>query len=98
MGERGELLLGERVHRGVVSGRDVVVHRRERQVGTADRPAGNPQRLERLRRRDLVDEVQIDVQQVGLPLHTLRDVARPDLVQEGETHASTLARLLELSK
>ena len=96
--ERRELLLGERVHRRVVAGRDVVIHRRERQVGTANGPAGEPQRLERLRRCDLVDEVQIDVQEVGLPLHALRDVVLPDLVEEGETHASTLARLLDLGK
>jgi hypothetical protein len=45
-----------------------------------------------------VNEVQVDVQQVGLPLHALRDVALPNLVQEGEPHASTLARLLDLGK
>ena len=51
--------------------------------------------LLRLRYRD---EVQIDVQQVGKPVLTPRDVALPDLVQKRLTHASTLARLLDLSK
>ena len=42
---------------------DVVVHRRERQVGPPHAPAGEAQALERLRRGDLVDEVQVDVEQ-----------------------------------
>ena len=96
--QRVELLLRQRIRRRVVAGRDVVIHRRERQVGPPHRPAGEAQRLERLRRGDLVDEVQVDVQQVGKPVRAPRDVALPDLVQERLTHASTLARVLDLSK
>ena len=47
-------------------GRDVVVHRRDREVGPAHAPARGAQAVERLRRRDLVHEVQIDVEEVGL--------------------------------
>jgi hypothetical protein len=45
-----------------------------------------------------VNEVQIDVQQVGKPVRAPRDVALPDFVQKRLTHASTLARLLGLGK
>src|SRR5207247_4287046 len=92
-GERRELLLGEWIHRGVVTGRDVVIHRREGQVGTPHRAAGQPERLERLGRGDLVHEVQIDVEEVGQALCAARDMALPDLVEERQPHASTLARV-----
>ena len=49
-----------------VQRRDVVVLGRHREVGTADRPAGRPEAVERLRAGHLVHEVQIDVEQVGL--------------------------------
>ena len=63
--------------RGPVRG-DVVVGGRERAVGPADRAAGEPQALERLRAGHLVDEVQVDVEQTGRHL-----VVGPDLVEEG---------------
>ena len=88
--QRVELLLGERVHRRVVAGRDVVVHRRDRQVGAADAPPGEPQALERLRRGDLVDEVKVDVEQVGAALGALDDVALPDLLEQRLRHAPKL--------
>src|SRR5205814_6482627 len=59
--ERGELLLGERVDRRVVTRRNVVIHRGERQVGATDTTTGETQTLERLRGGDLVHEVEIDV-------------------------------------
>jgi hypothetical protein len=43
--------------------RHVVIHRRDRQIGPPHLPAGEPQPLECLRRGDLVDEVQVDVEQ-----------------------------------
>ena len=48
--------------------RDVVVLGRDRQVGPAHRAAGQPQAVEGLRAGDLVHEVQVDVEQVGLAL------------------------------
>ena len=75
--ERLELLLRERVDRRVVAGGDVVVHRRERQVGPAHAAAGEPQALERLRRGDLVHEVEVDVEQVGAALARARRRGSP---------------------
>ena len=63
-------------------GRDVVVHRRHGEVGAADRAAGQAQAVERLRRRDLVDEVEVDVEEVGLAVGAVDDVAVPHLLAE----------------
>ena len=48
-----------------VDGGDVVVLGGDRQIRAAHRPARKPKAVERLRTGDLVDEVQIDVDQVG---------------------------------
>ena len=90
--ERLELLRRELVHGRVVAGDDVVVHRRERQVWPASPAAGDPQPLEGLRRGDLVDEVQIDVEQFRPALLAWHEVALPDLVEECATHVSKLPR------
>ena len=60
--DAAELVLDERGGRRAV-GRHVVVGGGERAVGAADRAAGQPQAVEGLRARDLVDEVQVDVDQ-----------------------------------
>ena len=57
-----ELVLDPRRDRRAV-GRRVVVGGRERAVGAAHRAAGQAQAVERLRARDLVHEVQVDVEQ-----------------------------------
>ena len=62
-------------HRAV--GRDVVVGGGERAVRAADLAAGHPQAVERLWARDLVDEVEVDVDEVGRHL-----VALPDLLEQ----------------
>ena len=49
----------------LVLGRHVVVDRGERQVGPPDLPAREPQAVERLRARDLVDQVPVDVEQAS---------------------------------
>ena len=72
----------------LVRGRDVVVHRGDRQVGPPDLAAGQPQALERLRPGDLVDEVQVDVEQRGLALLLEDDVAVPDLLEQRLRHSS----------
>src|SRR4029077_10519719 len=54
--------------------------------------AGEPQRLERLRRRHLVHEVQVDVEEVGLARRTMDHVRVPDLLGEGPpAHADVTA-------
>ena len=67
---------------GTVGRRDVVVHRRDGEVGTADAAAGQAEAVERLRARDLVHEMQVDVEQVRLALGAMDDVALPDLLGE----------------
>ena len=49
-----------------VERRDVVVLGGDRQIGPANRAAGQPQSVESLRTGDLVDEVQVDVDEIGL--------------------------------
>ena len=68
--------------------RDVVVLGGERQVGAADRAAGQPQAVEGLRAGDLVHEVQVDVEQVGLALGAAHDVGVPDLLGERAAHGT----------
>ncbi|MEJ7719604.1 MAG: hypothetical protein WKF58_03815 [Ilumatobacteraceae bacterium] len=40
------------------------------------------QRLERLRARHLVHEVEVDVEEIGLAVGSAHDVAVPDLVRQ----------------
>ena len=65
---------------------------RQREVGPADRAAGQPQPVERLRARDLVHEVHVDVQQVRLAGGAAHHVAVPELLGQRLAHASA-ARL-----
>ena len=74
--DAAELVLDAR-RDGRAVGRRVVVGGRERAVGAADRAAGEPQPVERLRARHLVDEVQVDVQQARGHL-----VVDPDLLEQ----------------
>ena len=69
-----------------VDGRDVVVLGRDGQVGAADGPAAEPQPIERLRAGDLVDEVQVDVEEVGFAGHRPYDVLVPDLLGQRPAH------------
>ena len=72
-------LVGDRqldVERG-----DVVVLGGQREVGPAHRPPGQPQPVEGLRAGDLVHQVQVDVEQVGLgPLAPADQVLVPHLL------------------
>ena len=54
---------------------------RERAVRAADLAAGQAEAVERLRARDLVDHVQVDVEQPGRDL-----VGLPDLVEQRLRH------------
>ena len=63
--QRRHLLFGKRhacVKRGL-PGRDVVVHRREHQVGTTELAAGCAQTSESLRTRDFMNDVTVNVKQ-----------------------------------
>ena len=65
-----------------VAGRGVVVLGREGEIGAPHRPPGHPQAVERLRARDLVQQVQVDVEQVGLAVGLPNHVSVPNLLRE----------------
>ena len=65
-----------------VRGRDVVVLGGDGEVGAADGAAGQAEAVEGLGRGDLVDEVQVDVEQVGLAVGGADDVVVPDLLAQ----------------
>ena len=69
-----------------LGGRDVVIHRRDGEVGPAHGPSRQPKAFEGLWRRDLVHQVEVDVEQrraLGLLAH---DVRVPDLLEERLRH------------
>jgi len=57
-----------------------------RQVGPVDLPACQPKPGEGLRRGDLVDQVHVDEEQVGLAPRAVDDVLVPDLPCERLGH------------
>jgi hypothetical protein len=59
-----------------------VVHRRDGEVEAADASAREAERLEGLRARDLVDEVQVDVEKRRLAPGLDDDVRVPDPVEQ----------------
>jgi hypothetical protein len=79
----GEGVLDLRGNRGPV-GRRVVIGRRERAVGAAQRTRGHAQAVERLRAGHLVDEMQVDVEQAVSHL-----VRLPDLVEQRLWHLAS---------
>ena len=88
---------GSAIGRSMSVGRDVVVLGGEREVGPAHRAAGQPQAVERLRAGDLVHQVQVDVEQVGLAVGAAHDVRVPDLLGERPAPSVvSLTRLLDL--
>ena len=66
-----------------IVGRRVVVLGREREIGPADRAAGQPQAVEGLRAGHLVQQVQVDVEQIGFAFGGLHHVGVPDLLGQG---------------
>ena len=88
LAQRLDLGPRDRVGDGLVDvqRRDVVVLGGERQVGSAYGPAGEAQPVEGLRRGDLVDEVEVDVEQVGLTLGLSDDVLVPHLLRQRASH------------
>ena len=88
LAQRLDLGPRDRVGDGLVDvqGRDVVVLGREGEVGSAYRPAGETKPVEGLRRGDLVDEVEVDVEQVRLTLGLSDDVLVPHLLCQRASH------------
>jgi hypothetical protein len=82
LAQRVELSARERIGDRAVFGRDVVVHRRDREVGPAHAAPGQAQGLERLRRGHLVNQVQVDVEQRRLVGRLHDDVTGPDAVEQ----------------
>ena len=68
LAQRVDLGPGHRVRDRLVpvEGRDVVVLGRQGEVGAAYGPAVEPQAVEGLRAGHLMEEVEIDVEQIGL--------------------------------
>jgi len=96
--QRVELSARERVRHSPGEGRDVVIHRRNREIRPANAAAGKTEPVERLRRGDLVDQVQIDVEQRRPTRLLADDVALPDPVEkrlghERERYRSFSARM-----
>jgi hypothetical protein len=81
-GQHVHLLRRDRIGQRQVEagGRHVVVHRRDREIGPPYAPSRGPQAVERLRRRHFVDEMQVDVQEIGLIGGGVDDVAIPELL------------------
>lgn len=82
--QRVDLLTGHRVddRQPDVGGGHVVVLGGEGQLGPTHRPSGHAEAFERLRRGHLVDQVKVDVQDVGLALGRMDHVVIPDLLAE----------------
>ena len=76
----GRHLVGDRAVD--VGGRDVVVLGRDGEIGAADGSSREPEAVERLRARHLVHEMEVDVEQIGLPGGAVDDVALPQLLRE----------------
>ncbi len=94
--KRLDLLAGDRVGDAELEadGRDVVVHRRDRELGAADGATVHSQPVERLGGGDLVHEVQVDVEEVGLTVGAVRRRAAPTPSRSGSvaTGCSLVAR------
>ena len=84
LAQRGDLRGGDLVddmQPAFNGGRDVVIHRGDGAVGPAHLAAGQAKALESLRGRDLVDQLQVDVEQRGLAFGLDDDVLLPDLFE-----------------
>jgi len=77
-----DLLCGQRIHDGqaAVIGGDAVVYGRQRLVRPAHFQPPLAERLERLRRRDFMDEMQVDVQDCRAARLLGHDMRVPDFV------------------
>ena len=86
--ERGDHVLGHHVEERPLPlpGRHDVIDGRERPIGPRNLPAALPQRIERLRRRHLVNEVQAD-EQLRRPRRQCSNLMKvPDLLEKCLAH------------
>ena len=91
LAQRLDLGARDRVGDRAVSSRaerswDVVVLGGDGQVGAAHLRLASAQAVERLRAGDLVEQVKVDVEQVGLAFGAAHDVGVPDLLGERTAH------------
>ena len=92
LAQRVDLRAARDVCNGLVNvdGRRVVILRRDRQIGAANLASGQAQALEGLGTRDLMHQVEVDVQQVGRAVLTLGDdVVAPHLFGHRSAHCSS---------
>jgi hypothetical protein len=69
-----------------VDGRHVVILGGQREVRPTHRAPGSPKPIDRLGAGDLVDQVQVDVEQVGLPRGAAHHMRVPYLLGQCPTH------------
>jgi hypothetical protein len=74
-------------------GGHVVVFGGDGQVGTAHLTAGLAQPVERLRAGHLVQQVKVDIEQIGLALRAAHHVGVPDFLGERTAHHALSLRL-----
>jgi len=75
------MLIGQRFPGGLALG---IGHG---QVGPPDFSSGQTQRLKSLRRRDFVNQVTIDIQQIRLPRASFHHVDFPHFIQQISTQS-----------
>ena len=85
LGEIGDLLLalGIGILLAAVGGRHVVIDHAQRLFRRAHLAAGEPQTLERLRARHLMDQMPVDIDQAGAVRLFVDQMVVPDLVVKG---------------
>src|SRR3954454_9283234 len=93
LSQRLDLLAADRIFDRAVGGGDVVVLGGDGEVRTSYDAVGLTQAVERLGAGDLVDQVQVDVEQVGLVVGGAYDVRVPDLFRQSATHDDSLLDL-----
>src|SRR3954451_2675628 len=86
LSQRLDLLAADRILDRTVSGGDVVVLSGDGEVRTSYDAVGRSQAVEGLWAGDLVDQVQVDVEQVGLVVGGAYGVCVPDLFRQSATH------------
>ncbi len=85
LGEIGDLRLALRI--GIllppVGGRHIVIDDAQRLIGRVHLAAGEPQSLERLRARDLVHQMPVDIDEAGAVRLFVDEVVGPDFIVQG---------------
>src|SRR5205085_9762552 len=77
--------------------RHIMVNRRERQIGPTDDATRRAQSVERLRRSDFVNEMQVNVEQRRLARRFADDVLVPEFVEESSHKTEDRGQRSEVS-